>query len=190
MLLDDYGLRIHHAVQPALAHVLSELVDNVFSHAATDEFRDPSAWLAVQSYPTGDLLRVAVVDDGCGLLGSLRSLTENPPKSHFEAAIQAFQPFVSSKRTRQMYAERTHMGLGLAVCRAICQRLEGSIYAASGNAWVENPGLPTQVTKSADPFYQGTIVALEFHRRAVTTGMLQSILAHFSGSADLRLKFT
>src|ERR1022692_900458 len=31
MMLDEYGVLIHHAIQPALAHILSELVDNVFS---------------------------------------------------------------------------------------------------------------------------------------------------------------
>src|SRR5262249_28614807 len=35
---DQYGLRIYHAVQPALFHVLTELVDNVFSHSRTNDF--------------------------------------------------------------------------------------------------------------------------------------------------------
>ncbi|HTQ37307.1 MAG TPA: ATP-binding protein [Steroidobacteraceae bacterium] len=160
MLRDLYGVRIHHAIQPALAHILAELVDNVFSHAATEEYRSPHAYMAVQSYPAGDLLRVAVVDDGCGLLGSLRALPENPPRNHYDAATRAFEPFVSSKKSLAIYAERRHMGLGLPVCREICQQLGGRIHAATGNAWIQDPGLSTQTNRQADPFFQGTLICL------------------------------
>lgn len=183
-----YGLRIYHAVQPALAHVLTELLDNVFSHSRTTDYPNPTAWLAAQWYAGGDLVRVAVVDDGCGLLGSLRSLA-NPPTNHFEAASIAFHPFVSSKNVPLIYAERRHMGLGLTVCRDICQRLDGQIYAASGNARVVNAGLPDESRHKLDPFYQGTIVSLEFHRRAATVRTLPDIFSRYSGSADLRARF-
>jgi signal transduction histidine kinase len=190
MLQDQYGLLIHHAIQPALAHILSELVDNVFSHAATAQFPNPQAYIAVQSYPTGDLLRVAVVDDGCGLQATLRALVEDPPRSHFEAATRAFEPFVSSKSARTMYAERRHMGLGLPVCREICHQLGGRIYAATGNAWVRNPGMGAQEGRTTTPFLQGTVISLELYRRGVTNRLLQDVLAKFSGPADLRLRFT
>jgi signal transduction histidine kinase len=190
MVQDQYGLLIHHAIQPALAHVLSELVDNVFSHAATAQFPNPHAYIAVQSYPVGDLLRVAVVDDGCGLQASLRALVDDPPKSHFEAATRAFQPFISSKSARSMYAERRHMGLGLPVCREMCHQLGGRIYAATGNAWVRNPGMGAQEGRTTTPFFQGTVISLELYRRGVTNRLLQDVLAKFSGPADLRLRFT
>lgn len=189
MSQDNYGLRIHHAVQPAIAYILSELLDNVFCHAATTDFREPNAWVAVQSYPAGDLMRVAVVDDGCGFLGSLRGLPENPPKNHFEATTRAFQPFLTSKGVPLLYAERRHMGLGLPVCNAISRSLDGFLHAASGNAWVERPNSVRQVNRTADAFFQGTIVALELHRRGATPNLLRDVLATFSGSADLRLRF-
>ncbi|WP_116808452.1 ATP-binding protein [Steroidobacter cummioxidans] len=189
MLQDRYGVLIHHAVQPALAHILSELLDNVFSHARTVDHPSPMAWLVTQWYSEGDLVRVAVVDDGCGLLASLRGLHE-PPKNHFEAAGLAFKPFVSSKNIPSMYAERRHMGLGLTVCRDICQRLGGCIYAISGNAWVANAGLPEERRHKLEAPYQGTIVSLEFHRRAATTRTIQDILTRYQGVPHLRARFS
>lgn len=188
MLQDRYGVRIHHAVQPALAHILSELLDNVFSHSRTVDHPSPTAWLVTQWYSEGDLVRVAVVDDGCGLLASLRAL-HAPPKNHFEATGLAFQPFVSSKNIPSMYAERRHMGLGLTVCRDICQRLDGCIYAISGNAWVANAGLPSEKRHKLEAAYQGTIVSLEFHRRAATTRTIQDILTRYQGAPHLRARF-
>lgn len=188
MLEDSYGVLIHHAVQPALAHILSELLDNVFSHSRTVDYLSPTAWLVTQWYSEGDLVRVAVVDDGCGLLASLRGLHE-PPKNHFDAAGLAFQPFVSSKNIPSMYAERRHMGLGLTVCRDICQRLSGCIYAISGNAWVINAGLPGETRHKLEVPYQGTIISLEFHRRAATTRTIQDILTRYQGAPHLRARF-
>ncbi|HKQ16237.1 MAG TPA: hypothetical protein VJT80_22650 [Steroidobacteraceae bacterium] len=81
------------------------------------------------------------------------------------------------------------MGLGLTICRDICQRLQGQIYAASGNARVVNAGLDDEKRRRLDPSYQGTIVSLEFHRRAATTRTIQEIVAKYLGTPDLRARF-
>jgi hypothetical protein len=188
VLEDERSALAYHLVQPVLAYALGELVDNVFSHAqrATEAF---GSWVAAQWYPTGDLVRVAIVDTGCGLLGSLRGYHPRP-KNHFEAAALAFTPFVSSKGDIGMYVDRSHMGLGLPVCRDICERLGGRLYAASGNAWVTNPGMDSEERRSLTVPHAGTIVSLEFHRRAITSRTMQEILAKYRGEpSDLRPQF-
>jgi signal transduction histidine kinase len=188
VLEDERSELAYHLVQPVLAYALGELVDNVFSHArrSTEAI---GSWGAAQWYPTGDLVRVAIVDTGCGLLASLRDY-HSPPKNHFEAAALAFKPFVSSKGDIGMYADRSHMGLGLPVCRDICERLGGRLYAASGNAWVTNPGLSSEERHSLAVPHAGTTVSLEFHRRAITSRTMQEILAKYTGKpTDLRPQF-
>jgi signal transduction histidine kinase len=189
MLRDRYGLRIHHAIQPALAYVLAELVDNVFSHAASVQFPNPFGYLSVQNYDAGDLVRIAVVDDGCGLLATLRGSVEHPPRSHQEAIHRAFEPRTTSKGIRTLYAERRHMGMGLAVCREISRRLGGYIHSVTGNAWVARPGMEDQANRVADPFFQGTIVAVELHRRGATSGVLADTLRSLTESPELRVRF-
>jgi C4-dicarboxylate-specific signal transduction histidine kinase len=189
LLRDHHGLKIYNAIQPALAYILVELVDNVFNHARTEEYRNPVAWMVVQYYRSGDLVRIAVVDDGCGFLGSMRGMMQNAPRSHSEAVDLAFMPFVSSKNLPAIYAERRHMGIGLPVCRDICQRMDGQVYAATGDSWISNPGLQAERRRRAEPFYQGTIVSLEFHRRAATVNTLRDILSSYSGSEDLPIQF-
>lgn len=188
VLEDERSALAYHLVQPVLAYVLVELVDNVFSHAQRSA-EAIGSWVAAQWYPTGDLVRVAIVDTGCGLLASLRGYHPRP-KNHFEAAALAFTPFVSSKGDIGMYVDRSHMGLGLPVCRDICERLGGRLYAASGNAWVINAGLDSEERHALTVPHTGTIVSLEFHRRAITSRTMQEILAKYRGEpSDLQPQF-
>lgn len=186
MLEDHRGLRIYHSIQPALAYVLAELIDNVFSHAQTKAHPNPMAWAAAQWYLSGDLIRVAVVDDGCGMLASLH---DHRPKDHLDAMALAFRPFLTSKGLRGLYADRSHMGLGLTICRDLCVKLEGCLYAVSGNAFIKDPGLPKEQAQKLDVSHQGTIVSLEFHRRAVTTGTMQEVFARYRKPPQLRPRF-
>jgi signal transduction histidine kinase len=189
VLRDKYGARIHHAIQPALAYVLAELVDNVLSHSRADGFPRASAWIAAQYYSAGDLVRVAVVDDGCGLQGSLRQLDSDAPNNHFDAARLAFKPFVSSKSRPMIYQDRRHLGIGLSVCREIGRKLGGLIYSVSGDAWIRNPGLVESEEAHRVPFWQGTAICLELHRRAATPGTLEEALTRFHGDPALRVQF-
>ena len=88
-----------------------------------------------------------------------------------------------------LYADRTHMGLGLTVCRDLCEKLGGCLYTASGNAHTLNPGLSSQQSHRLEIPYQGTIVSLELHRRAATTGMMQEIFAKYTQKTGLQPRF-
>jgi hypothetical protein len=189
VLHDSYGARIHHAIQPALGYVLTELVDNVLSHSRTEGFPHAAAWVAAQYYSAGDLVRVAVVDDGCGLHGSLRGLDSGAPNNHFDAARLAFSPHVSSKGRLMIYQDRRHAGIGLSVCREIGRKLGGQIYSVSGDAWIRNPGLLDSEESHRIPFWQGTAICLELRRRAATPGTLAEALTRFQGDPALRVQF-
>jgi hypothetical protein len=187
---DSYSSELYDRIQPVVFYIFSELVDNVFSHARISGTENAQAWLAAQYYASGDLVRVAVVDDGCGLRASLRDIDESPPKNHVEAVQRAFTPFVTSKGTQVIYQDNRHMGMGLTVCRDICVQSQGRIYAMTGNARVNNPGLTGESAAQLQTPFDGTIIAVELHRRNVTVGMTRTIVAGYTkGSGDLPLRF-
>jgi hypothetical protein len=190
MLESSYGTLCCDAVKEALAYLMSELLDNVVSHSRTREHPNSIGWVAAQYYPAGDLVRVSVVDDGCGFLATMRDMPEDPPKDHWAAIERAFVPFASSKRLSGLYADRSHMGMGLTVCRDICTRLNGIAYAASGNAWVVNPGMDNQSRRKLLHPYQGVIVSLELHRRAITPGIVADIVSRYMRKKDLPVRFS
>lgn len=190
VLRDKYGLQIFDAVQPALAYVASELLDNVFSHSRSETRRDSVGWIAAQYYSSGDLVRVSIVDDGCGFLESMRALEIVHPKRQDVAIRSAFQPFVSSKCYSGLYSDSSHMGLGLTVCRDLCQTANGTIYCASGTALVSNPGTDRESVSRLDHGYQGAIIALEFHRRAVTPWTIGEIVKRYSQPRQSLVQFS
>ena len=187
---DHYGRHVRNAAQPALAYVLSELLDNVINHSRSAGFSHAKGWAAVQYYPAGDLMRLSVVDNGCGFMESMRGVPSEVSVTHSSAIEMAFQPFFSTKHYAGMYSDRTHMGLGLPVCRDLCKRLQGRIFAASGTAWVYDPGLSGQQVKRLSSGYQGAIVSLEFHRRGITAGMMRDVLQPYLEPVKTNVRFS
>ncbi len=57
--------------------IFAELIDNIFSHSETSI----DGYAALQLYPRGNSLRVAVSDSGLGIMGTLRPALENESPS-------------------------------------------------------------------------------------------------------------
>ncbi len=189
LLEDDPDLRRYRAVEQPVGYVMTELLDNALSHSRAGGFRHSSAWIAAQYYPAGDLMRVCVLDDGCGFLRTLREHPKVVPKTDLVAVEAAFQPFLSCKRDVRVFRDSTHQGIGLTVCRDLCLLAEGSIQAISGRAWVRNPGSGRAVRANLKPGYQGAILNLEFHRRAITPGSVGEILKRYQPDENLPIRF-
>lgn len=191
LLLDqeDAEIRRYRTIDQPVGYVLAELLDNALNHGRSHGFAHASAWVAAQYYPSGDLLRVCVVDEGCGFLRSLRNSADLKQQSDAGAIHAALQPFVSSKRDVGIFRDAIHQGIGLTVCRDLCNAARGSLDIASGRAWLRNPGLPSQATAVLPTPYQGAVVSLTLHRRALTPGMIASIVEKYDRGDDLPIRF-
>jgi len=185
---EDPTLIRYRVVEQPLHYVITELLDNSLNHGKAGGFGHARAWVAAQYYRVGDLLRVAVVDDGCGFLRALQNHPELASKSHDKAISLAFRPFVSSHKDVGVFSDSSHQGLGLTVCRDLCLRANGNISAASGTSWVTSPAVPSEKSKTLDPGYRGVVVMMDLHRRALTPGSIGEILRRYQPSEDLPMR--
>jgi hypothetical protein len=101
----------------------------------------------------------------------------------------AFQPFFSCQKDVGIFRDATHQGIGLTVCRDLCLRADGHISAASGTAWISGPATPSEISRRLNPGYQGSVVMMTFHRRAITPGSLGEIFRRYQPDENLPIRF-
>lgn len=73
-----------------LRYALSELIENALTHARRNGRHDASVWVASQCY-SSSRVNIAVVDDGCGFLGTLKGHPEMTDNTHASAILTALR---------------------------------------------------------------------------------------------------
>jgi ABC-type transporter Mla MlaB component len=120
-----------------LRYALSELIENALTHAKREGSFNASVWVAAQYYKdqqNGGRIQVAVVDNGCGFLATLRNHAELRAKTHAEAIRAALQPKVSCNRDMGPFGGSVNEGVGLTTTVRIAKETGGSVHIASGDA--------------------------------------------------------
>jgi hypothetical protein len=179
-------------VRTPLAYIITELLDNALSHGRGRGFTHSSVWIAAQYYREGDLIRLAVVDDGCGIYRSLESHPQVMPKTHAVAIKKAFEPGISCNREVGLLKDALNAGMGLTFSRDIALRSGGWVAAGSGDAWIKNPGAATE-TAAKLPLWQGSMLNLELHRAGLISFNFRDIFAQYErpdASAKIRFLYS
>lgn len=173
-----------------LHYLFSELLENALTHAKRAGYKDARAWVAAQYYLRNDRIRLAVVDDGCGLLRSLERHPRLPEKSHKAAIRLAFEPRVTCNPDLEVRPNETvNQGVGLTVIREIVVRGRGALRLVSGDTMLELIG-GREKTCPITP-WQGVVLALEFKRdllRKVNVGHIIHELRGRPGPGRLRFE--
>lgn len=103
----------------ALQYVAGELLSNAKYHSAG------RAFACAQFFPTRNLVRIAVADDGLGIRGSFAGTTRENDAATPDSAIRlALQPGVSSALLRpnpNPYGGQNHRGVGLSITRILAK---------------------------------------------------------------------
>ncbi len=108
-----------------IAEIVSELVDNFAQHSGKT-----LAVLALQYYPNGRRLVIAIGDYGVGIRASLALNPKHAwlaTRPHYEAALKAFEPLVS---------RRAEGGTGFTEVRDGVLDLKGWLHLATGDGYV------------------------------------------------------
>lgn len=165
-------------IRTPLAYVLTELLDNSLTHGRGRGYSHASVWIAAQWYADGDLIRLAVVDNGCGFLKSLESHPQVSPKSHSVAVRMAFEPGISCNKGVGLLKDAINMGIGLTVSRDITIRSKGTMWAGSGDAWIKNPGHASEGIGRI-PNWNGAMLNLELHRGGLISFHFRDLFSQY-----------
>ncbi len=133
---DPDGMRASPAdrLHTALQYVLSELINNAASHGKMRGYPYSEIWVAAQYYKGGNV-RLAIVDNGCGFLESLRGHPGLHHETHRHAILTALQPRISCNRDLTRGLDSGNQGIGLTASKTLTMAASGRIDIFSGNAW-------------------------------------------------------
>ena len=129
-----------------LRYALSELIENSLTHARREGAFNSSVWVAAQYYKNGQnsgRVHVAVVDNGCGFLATLRNHPELPEKTDAAAIRTALKPKVSCNRDIGPFGESVNEGVGLTTAVRISKATGGDVHIVSGDALFLDGGVAT-----------------------------------------------
>lgn len=172
-------------VEGPLNYVLGELVENALTHAKRRGYNGARAWIAAQYYPTSRKVRLAVVDDGCGFLESLRGHEALKEQSHSAAIEAALEPRVSHNRDVGLGRDSGNQGIGLTVTRQIAMTSGGFMTLFSGDGWVADAsGLPRE--HKTIPLWQGAGVYMELKREQLRDVDVGAIVRNLPGYAPVK----
>ncbi|KWF68369.1 hypothetical protein WL92_25830 [Burkholderia multivorans] len=151
--------RLHHVIQ----YILSELINNAAFHGAARGFKNREIWVAAQYYKHSDSVRLAILDNGCGFLESLRDHSALQEPTHESAISAALTPRVSCNRDLARGLDSGNQGLGLSVSKALTIAAGGRIDVFSGDAWYRATAQTTQF-RPLNHNWQGVGIAMRMLR--------------------------
>lgn len=129
-LPDTEFLQYYHPIR----YSLSELVGNALTHARREGHFDASVWIASQYYKDdGGKVHLAVVDDGCGFLATLKHHAQVREQTHAAAIEAALKPRVSCNRDLGIVSTSENQGVGLTTTVLIAKKSGGSVHIVSGD---------------------------------------------------------
>lgn len=160
------GFNTYDRIVEPLQYAFSELLENALTHAHRQGYVYSAVWVACQYYPSKDLIRLAVVDDGCGIRRSLVShpdMPENP--TDLEAIRLALRPRISCNRDLWLNTGSVNQGVGLTTTGRIAMAANGNMVVVSGDALFRSDGSGRTLRNKAR--WDGVAVGLECCRTSL-----------------------
>ena len=164
-------------------YALKELLENSLTHARREGRGDACVWVACQFYPRRNLVRMAIVDNGCGILATLRQHPEVGEKTHLSAIQAALKPRVSCNRGAMAAVFGVeNQGVGLTTTAEIARVAGGSVLVATGNAVHDTrSGLHFQL---GDECWQGVAVGFHCERTLLPMVSVSALLPEDPAAED------
>lgn len=138
-------------------YIFTEAANNVRQHSRG------FGYVSAQVNHTDGLVRLALADNGGGILKSFEAFKWSAGMTDAEAIRKALEPKVSSK------GSPTNEGVGLTLVAGLVRRIGGWMLIVSGNGSMTiRPGRQPATGSLPEPaLYQGTLVDLTFRQKQV-----------------------
>lgn len=172
-----------------LQYSLSELLLNALSHAKREGRFDAAVWVAAQYYKTTGKLQLAVVDNGCGFLGSLKNSPALKQKTHLDAIPTALLPFVSCNPDIGLPGGTANRGVGLTTTHRIARATRGDLLIVSGNASAKADTAVQSTLMSEGAFWEGVAIQMTCRRSGLPSVKVPALLPVAQDAPDLDLNF-
>lgn len=160
------GFLPHEQIEDNLRYMFNELLENALTHGRRHGYDTSKVWVACQYYGSNGLIRIGIVDTGCGFRQSLQTHPMSPETD--EAAILlALEPRVSCNKDVDLMGDSVNEGIGLTVVYRMVKDAGGTMVLLSGRSIIEdktNKGISTKSLGSSA--WQGVGIALEIKRTA------------------------
>ncbi|MFY9261855.1 MAG: ATP-binding protein [Gallionella sp.] len=148
-------------LEEPIQYALNELLENALTHARRAVgCVDARVWASSQYYPKSGLVRLGIVDNGCGFLATLRGHQSLTEETDLAAILAALQPRVSCNRDLKFNSDSVNQGVGLTTTRRIAESAGGYLLIASGNT-IHSPKQSIHLPHAK---WQGVAIALECKR--------------------------
>ncbi|MEN5218962.1 ATP-binding protein [Pseudomonas pudica] len=121
-----------------IEYALKELLENALSHAKKEGNLGSSVWVACQHFESNGVVRLAIVDNGCGFLATLKNHPELKEQTDCAAMQAALKERVSCNRGPLVGYETDsqNQGVGLTTTAKIADAAGGFLVVASGGGWL------------------------------------------------------
>lgn len=173
-----------------ISYALTELLNNALSHARRQRHGQACVWVASQYYPRSGRLQLAVVDNGCGMLETLRdhaAMRARPRKTDLDAILVALRPRVSCNRDLGVFKDSVNQGVGLTMVSRIAERAQGRLVVVSGAGFHDPFAGSRRLAHSAR--WCGVAIALECRRDALKSVNYRELLPPVEDAPALHLRF-
>lgn len=166
-------------VEP-IQYALGELLENALTHGRRQGFGDACVWVASQYYRKSGLIRLGVVDNGCGFLATLRNHPDLRRQDHLEAILTALRPRISCNRDLRFGMESVNQGVGLTTVARIAEHAGGRLTIVTGNAIHDTVGRSRALLGGA--FWQGVAIGVVCRRDRLPGIRFSELLPPYTGA--------
>lgn len=170
-----------------LRYSLCELLLNALSHAKREGRGNAAVWVASQYYRTRNEVQLAVVDNGCGILATLKNSAKVVDKTHFGAIPVAFEPFVSCNPKLGMYGDTSNRGVGLTTTERIARAAKGHLILVSGDAGTRGGRYSFRLRDGTQ--WNGVAISMTCRRDALPLVNIQDLLPALEDAPEVALNF-